>query len=172
MANNLFTVSAIGATFRPTKNMISLFNSSGSAKIIKVWKVWVLNNQSVALTGVISELRLYRVTAIGGGAALTPVKHNTNISSLPPEIIAMEGATCLLSSLLRRCAWSTDEPVATESNADVVELNPVWNTIWDVPIGSTQIEPLTLNEGEGVSVYFNTNSSVGQADFFINFTIH
>lgn len=170
MANNKYTLAAIGATFQPSKHMISLYNSTGSGAVLKVWKIWVLNNQSVAITGVQSEFLLNLITSIGGGAALTPLKHNSSISALSSKIIAAEGATCLSPKVLRRVIWSTDEPVATAATVNVVETIPSWNCIWDTSIAQTTLEPIVLNEGEGVSVFFNTASSVGQADFFMEFT--
>lgn len=170
MSNNLYTLAAIGATFRPKKNMITLFNGTGSGKVLKVWKVWILNNQSVAITGIISEMRLYRITSTGGGSALTPVKHNYSVPSLPSQVVAAEGATNLLSTMFRRLVWSTEEPVATASNSNVIELVPRWNRLWETSIDQTNLEPIVLNEGQGVCVYFATTSSVGQADFFMEFT--
>jgi hypothetical protein len=167
---NLYTVAAIGATFRPFKNMITLFNGVGSGKIIKVWRVWLLNNQTVAVTGILTSIELRLVTSISGGGALTPTKHNSSLSSLPPQIVAAEGAICTLSSLFRRLLWSSDEPAATVSSVDELAVIPKWSTFFENSITESIIEPIVLNEGQGVSLYFNTNSAVGQADFFIEFT--
>lgn len=167
---NFYTLAAIGATFRPFKNMITLFNGTGSAKILKVWKVWALNNQTVAVTGVLGRLDLRLVTSISGGGALTALKHNSSIATLPAQIISAEGATCTLSSFFRKTNWSTDEPAAISSSMDEVALIPSWSEIWNVPYNNGIIEPITLNENQGITLYFNTNSSVGQADFFIEFT--
>lgn len=170
MANNLYTVSAIGATFNQNKIMISLFNSTGSGKILSVRKIWVLNNQSVAVAGVLTNMQLWSTNSTGGGAALTPVKHNSGIANLPSTIIASTGSTNNLVSLFRRFIWSSDEPVATEVNSDVFQLKPKWNILYELPITNTQLEPIVLNEGQGIAIRFVTASSVGQADFFIEFT--
>lgn len=170
MANNLYTVASIGATFAQNKSMITLYNSTGSGKILKVWKIWGLNNQSVAVTGVLAELQIWKISSSGGGGALTPLKHNSSIPNLSSLILSSSGATDRLTSLFRRVIWSTDEPVATETNMDVYELRPSWNVFYDVPITNSIIEPIVLNQGEGITVYNVTNTSVGQADFFIEFS--
>lgn len=167
---NLYTVAAIGATFRPFKNIITLFNGTGSGKILKIWKIWQLNNQTVAVTGILTLMELRLVTSISGGGALTPTKHNSSLISLPSQIVAAEGAICTLSSLFRRLLWSSDEPAATASTVDELAIVPKWNIFWETSITETIIEPIVLNEGQGISLYFNTNSSIGQADFFIEFT--
>lgn len=168
---NLYTVAAIGATFRPFKNMVTLFNGSGSGKVLKIWKIWVLNNQTVGVTGVLGSLELRYITATSGGGALTAVKHNSGIPTLPSQIVASEGATNTLSTaIFRKMNWSTDEPLATVSSMDEIALNNTWGELWSTPFNSSDLEPITLNEGEGICICFNTNSSVGLADFFMEFT--
>jgi chitinase len=167
---NKYTVASIGATFVPLKNMITLYNGTGSGLILKVWKIWMLNNQSAAVTGVLSTLSLRLLTATAGGAALTPLKHNSTISNLPSQVIAAEGATNLTTSIFRRIIWSTDEPAATASSMDEVEIIPNWNVIWDTYMWQTVVEPIVLNEGQGLCLVFETSSSVGVADFFMEFT--
>ena len=167
---NLYTLAAIGATFTPSKNMITLFNGTGSGIILKVWKIWALNNQTVAVTGILGTLELRLITSTSGGGSLTALKHNSTITSLPSQVVAAEGATNTLSSLFRKIYWSTDEPIATSSTMDEMALNKSWSEIWNIPITNTNLEPITLNEGQGICLSFNTVSSVGQADFFIEFT--
>lgn len=170
MPNNLYTVATIGEKFAFKKNMITLYNSTGSGKVLKVWKIWGLNNQSVAITGVLTEMVIYKISSSGGGASLTPLKHNSSIPNLSSLIISSSGATNKFEALIKRIIWSTDEPVATASTTNVFELRPSWNIFYELPINNTQLEPITLNEGQGITIYNVTNTSVGQADFFIEFT--
>jgi len=168
---NLYTLAALGSTFRPFKNMVTLYNGVGSGQKIKVWKIWALNNQTVAVTGVLTTMELRFVGSLSGGGQITPTKHNSSIESLPPQVIAAEGAICSLGSYLRKVLWSSDEPAAISSAMDEVALIPQWTVFWNTTLNNSNgIEPIVLNEGQGITVYLNTNTAVGLADFFMDFT--
>lgn len=167
---NLYTTGSVGATFLPQKNIITLFNGVNSGKVLSVYKMWMLNNQTVAVTGVMTIMELWTISATSGGSALTALKHNSNLENLPPQIIITEGATNSYANLFRRFNWSSDEPLASISGMDEWELFANFTSFWKVPINQSIIEPLTLNEGQGVCVRLSTTTSVGQADIFMEFT--
>lgn len=172
MANNLYTLAAIGATIRFNKSLIALFNATGSGKVLRIYKIWTLNNQSVAVTSLQILMELRKISAISGGGALTPLKHNTDVPTLPSTIVAAEGATTTNSSLLRRLIWSADEPLVSASTIDEFELNPNFTKMYYLNINNNGqgIEPITLREGEGITLNNTINTSAGQLDIFIEFT--
>lgn len=166
-----YTAAALGVSFAANKSMIGIFNGSGSGVIIKVYRIWILNNQTVAVTGVLTNIEIRRITAGSGGNIITPTKHVSSNPSLPAQVIVASAMTVTNSDLLRRVVWSTDEPVAnTTATIDELETLPAICTVWDSGYTDTDIQPLVLREGEGVSV-MNVGATVGVADFFIEFTM-
>lgn len=71
-----------GATFAANKSLLTVFNGSGSGRVVRVKKVWQLNNQTVAVTGVITTMELRRISASSGGTAATYVKLDTTSEGL------------------------------------------------------------------------------------------
>ena len=167
---NTYTIAATGVSFAANKSMIGIFNGSGSGQVIRVYRIWLLNNQTVAVTGVMTNIELRRLTAGSGGNAITPTKHATANPSLPAQIITASAMTVTESDLLRRFIWSTDEPVANATaTIDELETLPVFGTIWDAGYADANVEPLVLREGQGISVK-NIGATVGIVDAFIEFT--
>lgn len=165
------TAAGIGVTFGNVKHMLSLFNGSGSGRILRVYRVWTLNNQTVGVTGVLTTFALRRTQAQSGGTAVTPTKHDSNSSSLPAQVLCAAGATVTNTSdtELRRWMWSNDEPTVSAATSDELECIVPLNCVWD-STGDSNIEPITLREGQGLTVQHTGSSAVGLADIFIEFT--
>jgi hypothetical protein len=165
------TLAAIGATFASNKSMCALFNGSGSGRVLRVYRVWVLNNQTAAVTGVLTTWTLRRTTAHSGGTSITPTKHDTNSTNLAAQILAGTGNTVTLSSdvALRAWVWSNDEPAASTGTSDEFETLIPLNCVWD-STGDSNIEPIVLREGQGISVHHAGSSAVGLCDVFVEFT--
>lgn len=167
-----FTVSGIDITFGNNKSLLTIFNSTGSGVIIKVYRVIFLNNQTVAVAnGVVTTIELRRITASTGGSDLTTIKHDTNTSNLSANVYVKTGATDTVSSdTFRKFLWSTDEPAATTSTIDEWECIPVFNTVWDSGYGDTNLEPIVLRENEGLAIKQPGSNTLGQCDIFVEFT--
>jgi hypothetical protein len=165
------TLAAIGATFASNKSMCSLFNGSGSGRVLRVYRVWVLNNQTAGVTGVLTTWTLRRITSNSGGTAIVPTKHDTNSATLAAQILSGTGCTVGLSSdvALRAWVWSNDEPAASTGTSDEFETLIPLNCVWD-STGDANIEPIVLREGQGISVHHSGSSAVGLADVFVEFT--
>lgn len=166
-----FTLAAIGATFGNAKHMASLFNGAGSGRVLRVYRVWILNNQTTAVTGVLTAFSLRRTISQSGGTALTPTKHDTANSNLPAQVLAATGATVTneSSSDLRRFMWSNDEPAVSAASSDELECLVPLNCIWD-STGDDRIEPIVLREGQGLTLQHTGTSTVGLCDIFFEFT--
>lgn len=168
---NTYTAAALGISFAANKSMIGIYNGTGSGVIIKVYRIWILNNQTVAVTGVLTNIEIRRISNGSGGNAITPTKHVSSNPSLPAQVIVASAMTTTNTDLLRRIVWSTDEPVANATaTIDELETLPSLCVIWDSGYTDPDVQPLTLREGEGVSV-LNIGATVGVADFFIEFTM-
>jgi len=166
-----FTLAAVGATFANGKHMASLFNGSGSGRVLRVYRVWLLNNQVASVTGVLTTLALRRTSAQSGGTSITPTKHDTASTSLPAQVLSATGATVTNTGdvQLRTIVWSNDEPVAGGASSDELKCLAPLNCIWD-STGDSNIEPITLREGQGVTLHHSGTTAVGLCDVFFEFT--
>lgn len=128
-----FTASFIGATFGNNKSLATVYNGVGSGKVIRIYRIIMLNNQTVAIAnGVITTIEIRRITASSGGAAGLKLKHDTNSSDLNANITVTTGSTDTVSSdTYRRFLWSTDEPALTGATLDEWQCLPVFNVVWD-----------------------------------------
>lgn len=165
------TLAAIGATFANNKSMCALFNGSGSGRVLRVYRVWVLNNQTAGVTGVLTTWTLRKTSAHSGGTSITPTKHDTNSATLAAQILAGTGNTVTLTGdvALRAWVWSNDEPAASSGTSDEFECLVPLNCVWD-STGDSNIEPIVLREGQGISVHHSGSSAVGLCDVFVEFT--
>lgn len=167
-----YTASAIGATFANNKSMLGIFNGSGSGRIVRVYRVWVLNNQTTGVTGVLTTWALRRTSAQSGGTSITPTKHDTTSESMPAQVLVATGGTVTLTGdvSFRNWVWSNDEPAVSSGTSDEFETLVPLNCVWD-STGDTTIEPITLREGQGISVHHSGSSAVGVADVYIEYTL-
>lgn len=170
MAYPTYTIPAFNINFAANKIMSCVYNGSGSGKIIGVPRVWLLNNQIVALTGVLTTLELRKITSCTGGADIVIEKHDTNSADLPSQILIKTGATCTLSDTYRRVQWATDEPRMGAGTIDEIEtLIPLCN-IWNSSRRDSS-EILWFNEGEGLAVVHNGNTSAGNVDVYMELLV-
>lgn len=165
-----YTLSATGITLAANKALLGVFNGSGSGRIVRVYRVWCLNNQVTAVTGVSGVLELRRITTGSGGTAITPVKHDSNNESFPAQVVSASNMSVTTSSLMIRSFWSSDEPQAGVISLDEIQTIPAMNLIWDVGYSGTNVEPIVLREGFGLAL-MNITSTVGIADVFFEVTM-
>lgn len=167
-----YTASAIGASFANNKSMLGIFNGVGSGRIIRVYRVWTLNNQTAGVTGVLTTWALRRTSAQSGGTAITAVKHDSTSENMPAQALIATGGTVTLTADLayRAWVWSNDEPSVSSGTSDEFETLIPLNCVWD-STGDSTIEPITLREGQGISVHHSGSSAVGVADVFVEYTL-
>lgn len=167
---NTYTLAAVNVTFAANKTLAAVFNQVGSSNIVKIYRVWVLNNQINAVVGVLTNLELHKISDNSGGTTLTPVKHNTANPTLSTVDFATN-STVVRNGLLTRVLWSTDEPTAnTTVTLDELQTLPPLTNIWSTGYADSVAQPLTLNAGEGIAL-INTGAIVGQCDVFIQMTV-
>ena len=166
---------ATGVTWSTTtKCMLKLFNASGSGVVLRVYRVWVLNNQTANVTGVIPIVQLVRTSTVGtGGTTVTPIKHDTGSSALPAQVTSSYADTSIgtINATLRRSIFSSDEPSAGTMTIDEVESVVPLSVFWDTGYIDTGVEPIVLREEYGVMVYTaGVTSAAGNVDIIIEFT--
>lgn len=166
---------ATGVTWSTAaKCMLKVFNASGSGVVLRVYRVWVLNNQVATATGVIPVMQLVRTSTVGsGGTVVTPVAHDTGSAALPAQVTAMYADTSIgtVDATFRRATFSSDEPAVGTMTIDEVETIVPLNVFWDSGYADSTVEPIVLREGFGVMVYTaGIASAAGNVDVIIEFT--
>lgn len=157
--------------FAQNKCMISVFNASGSGVVLRLYRAWMLNNQLTAVTGVLTNVEIRKLSSMSGGTTLTPAPRDTSSTALPAQVTAATNASVTPTDLYRRVIWSTDEPAANATvTMDEFELIPSLNCIWVMGYRTTMVEPIVLREGQGFGI-INTGAVVGQADLYFEFTV-
>lgn len=174
MANTWRAV-ATGITWATAaKSMLRVFNASGSGVVLRVYRIWVQNNQTVAVSGVLPEVRIVRLSTTGsGGVTVTPVAHDTSSTALPAQVTSASGDTTpgTIDATFRRALFSGDEPIVGGAATNNFETLVPLCVMWDGGYDDSNIEPIVLREGFGVSVYCpGIASAAGNADFIIEFT--
>jgi hypothetical protein len=157
------------------KSLLKVFNATGSGVVLRVYRVWLLNSQIAAVAGVLAPVSLVRISTVGsGGIAVTPVKHDTSSTALPAQVTAAYGDTTpgTVDATFRRVQVSTDEQlVGTLTSNQLEGFHPI-NRLWDSGYGDSNVEPIVLREGFGISVYTpGVASAAGIADVIIEFTV-
>ncbi len=172
MMANLYTVSVIGSSIRFKKSMISIFNGTGSGRIVRCYRFWMFNNQTVAVAGTITKFHIYSISASGAGQPLQIAKYSSLSENIPPQISVVTSATVALNQLIRQVVWSNDEPTLTTGGLDETLTNSLYTVVCDTSQTSV-LQPITLREGEGVTIYHagTLAASVGVVDLIIEFSV-
>jgi hypothetical protein len=144
---------------------------NGGTRVLKIRRVGFINNQTVAVTGVITagELRYY-TSATWTPTSVTPIAHDSTngaLSSVSAGYAGTPGGTG--PTVLRRYTWSSDEPkLTTAQNNEWETLIPL-NIIWDAGYGDSNVQPLTLRQNESFIIW-NVTGAAGLVDIWIEFT--
>jgi hypothetical protein len=165
-----FTVTATDVGIGNLKSMLSLYNASGSTRIVRLREVYLVNMQSSAVTGVIALFELRRLTAIhSAGTLLTPIANDT-ADTIDASVTARTGATFSTETApLRRWRWSTDE--WGTGTLDQEGLQQSFQTTFPALVrGDPESRPITLRANEGVHIKCATNSTAGTFDIVFVFT--
>jgi hypothetical protein len=167
-----YTAAAIGIAFASNKSLLGIMNAHAT-RDVKIYRVWHLNNQTSAVTGVITSVALRKISSLSGGTAVTPVAHDTSNSSVDlTSISTITGGTFAntADNQFRIWMWSTDEPAVSSATSDEFQCIPVLMCMWD-STGDSNIEPLTANQNEGFHVLQPGSNAVGISDIFMEFTV-
>lgn len=172
MAVNTWRASLQAGTYGSAKKLIDLFNSSSSARWIRVYGIWILNNATGAVLGVLTAIQVKRSSAASAGTAITPVAHDLGNSALDANTTAGHGRTVTDTSVFRQVLYQNDEPSVTTLDMDALLTLIPFGEIWRAGYGDTNVQPLTCraSNGEGVCVLQPGANAVGGYDAEIEFT--
>ena len=167
-----YTIAAVGVAPAANKSMVACFNGAGSARIVRLYRAWALNNGPTAVTGIASLLQIMRISTGSGGSAITPTPHDSANEAFPAQIVSGTNMTVTTSDIFRRVMWSYDE-ASGNANATIDEWEciPALTMLWDVGYNESNVEPLVCREGFGVTINNVTNTVIGTGDFFLEVTL-
>lgn len=158
---------ADNVAFAANKSMISLYNAAGSGKLVVLKKLYLINVQLAAVTGVAVRQDFRRFSAVhSAGTIVTPTSNDSANPAIPAAITVRTGATVTQGGLLFPLVFSNDEVGATQAFPSV-QLQAGIN--W-LPEGS-EVQEVRLREGEGVNVQNITSTVVGSFAYMFVFTL-
>ena len=147
------------------KQMFSIFNGTGSGKVLKIRKLFYVQTGITAVAGVATRMEWKKTTAQSAGTAITALAFDTNNAAVPAQISIAHAATVTESSLIFPFASSSEE-VAAAGTLSIQGLTGLFNLL---PEAHT-IQDWTLREGQGVTLK-NITTTVGTATTLCVFTL-
>lgn len=171
-----YIVRAPSVALANNKHMITIWNGSGSGKIVKISRIWLINERVAAVTGIITRFFMYKMTADGSdGTTLTPVAYDTSSASVPAQIVCRTGPTTAITydsnTLYRSVCFSSDEYGVGDATIDGVETMTPIMVVWDTGYGEDELQFLTLREGEGLTFFHGVNSTAGTVNLSVEFML-
>lgn len=164
-----FVAYADNVAIAQNKSMISLVNAGGSTVNLRVKAIYIINSRTTAVTGVVADFQLLRITGHSVGTLLTPSAYDT-ADVLNSSITVRTGSTVAgeNAAILRRWLWSSDEWGTGTLDVEAQE-HSVQNLIAAYTPGLKE-KPITLRAGEGLTLKQITNSANGTFDVMVIFT--
>jgi len=165
-----WTATGAAVTFAATKSMTDVFNATGTARVIRAYRYAFWNNQTGAVTAALTACQIRRITSASGGSAITPVKHDTNSSSLDANTTCGYNRTVGGSDIFRRFLWLTEEATTTgvtQANWEIMVPN---TQVYLPTAGDSNLEPITCRSAQGTDIYNAGSGAVGTVDTEITFT--
>lgn len=156
-APDTFYILADAVTFSTNKQHLSILNAAGSGKVIHLQKLFIINNQLAAVTGVSVRFDVKKATAHSGGTVITPQKADSLSDDLPAEITVRTGATSVTEGALMFPLTNPNDEVGATMAFPGAQLLAAMN--W-MPEGN-EIQAWRLREGEGMCIKQITNTTVG-----------
>lgn len=156
------------------KNMLAISNSTGSGKVIKVYRVFVWSPTTSSVTGGLAGLLLgvTRDSVYSGGTALPFMPHNSCVTAGSNNpftgINAASGATTITGSIgieLSRAIRFTDEFAAGDFNFDVIPNIHPFQIILDTGYADSNVEPVTIRENQYLLIRTDSAPSNAAGNF-------
>lgn len=145
------------------KYMATIFNTSSTRKVV-VRRLDLIYRQTAAVTGVVLDQQVRRITARTAGTTVTPTAADSN-DTLSSGITADTGSTSVTDgALLQEHITSSEELLPADELATGFLLS---KRLYEKPDG---MKGLTLRQNQGVSVKNITSSTVGAMSYLLNFS--
>lgn len=159
-----FYATADAVALAANKHHFSVFNGTAD-KMVILRKLYQINNQLSAVTGVALRFSAFRSTAQSAGTAITPVAADLD-DTLPVGITVATGATVTNSSLLFPYITQNDE--MTAANTAVSNYLSQYSNLL---LESNEMKELRLRPGQGFTIQQITSSTVGSFAWLAAFAV-
>jgi hypothetical protein len=173
MATNTWQAALQGATYAAAnKHLLDVFNASSSTRYIRIYRAYLFNNQTGAVTGVLNTLKICILsTSVSAGSAVTPVAMDSTNAALNANTTSGTGRTTTIANTIRQIVHSPDEPALNTLDWDSLGTLVPFAELWNTGYGDANIQPVTCraSENRGFSIQ-NVTQTVGVADLEILFT--
>lgn len=153
-----FSLHAQAVAWAAGKNMLAISNHTGSGVVLRIYRLYLINVSTGAVTGAMCTLDVMRFTSVSsftGGSAISFIKLDTNSTTPPATVLANAGTTTSLTKsaeVFRRVLWSNDEVASAGTGVeDITTMIPLCK-IFDTGLNSN-VEPIVLREGEGLVLF-------------------
>ncbi len=174
-----WTAYAAGVTHAASNKVyLQIFATASNTQVIKIRRIWVINAQAAAVTGIISgtlSIGSFSTAASAGSpSTITPVAHDTTNAAVNANITINSGNTTNGTpvNVYRTIPFASDEPATGTFKLENFYATPSTSLIWDAGFEDTNIDPLTIpaSTAGGICVY-GTMTAVGNIDIAIEFTL-
>jgi hypothetical protein len=169
---NTWQAASQGVAYAANKHMLDVFNATTSTRYIRIYRAYLFNNQTGAITGVLNTSRVHILsTSVSGGTGVTPVTMDSNNSALNANTTSGFGRTTTIASTIRQIVHSPDEPALGTLDWDALGTLVPFAELWNTGYGDSNIQPVTCraSENRGFSI-LSVTQTVGVADMEILFT--
>lgn len=157
---------ADAVAFAQNKHHIALFNATGSGVILRPRKLFAVNLQTAAITGVLVRFDIKKITAASAGTTITPEAMDTTNVALPAGVTVRTNGTITEGNLLYPWIASNEEETA------VVGLSKTMFQQWaNILMEGNEMQEHTLREGQGLTVKQITASTVGSYGWILVFDV-
>lgn len=169
MANTWRSV-ALAVAFANAKSMIDIFQDGSGTRVYRARRFYQFNNGTGAVTGVLTTMRVRRLTASSSGTTVTPVAHDTGNSALAANLTSGTNRSVTATDVFRQYIWSNDEPAVSGNSMDEWELLVPFALIFEAGYGDSAVQPLVCRATQGVEINHTGSTTVGTNDFELEFT--
>lgn len=158
---NTYMALADNVAWAANKQHITVLNPANSGKIVRLRKLFGVNLQLAAVTGVATRFDLKRCTGVSGGTAIVEEKADT---LLPASgiTVSTNGTVTGEGAIVFPITICGDEVGATQSFINYQSIN------W-LPEGA-EIQEISLRPGEGLTLKQITSTAVGVNAWLLIFT--
>lgn len=163
-----FIAHADNITIGNNKSMISILNADAS-KIVRIHQIIVVNNQTTAVTGIMSEFTVLRITGHSAGTSITPLSYDTT-DSLDADITVRTGSTVSGEGTLSYKKWKQSSDEYGVGATDVESFDAAIQRVFAMYERGSQLKPITLRQNEGITVKHIFNSTAGSFSLYLVFT--
>jgi hypothetical protein len=147
--------------------LLDIFNATGSGKIVEVVGIFIIPAQT-AVAGIGQTYELVRTTAVGtGGTTLTPAGFDANNIAIPAQVTVRTkptgGATA--GTTLALVNGSSEETSPYAAMASQLNHVPMAN------VHGPNQNGIVIRENTGLRIDQTTNSSIGNVNVMVCFTL-